>query len=764
MAVKRGQFILFVGAVLVLTVLLSISFVNSTVVFVNPLNGTSGSNISKTNVFFNVTVINSTAGIANPLNVTFYASPNGNGTWLLIGNSSTSCVPVVDTGAYNMSCGILLNITNSNITDGNYTINATVANASGYMVATMGNVTNMSVSVTIDGTAPAVVANMTPLTGSNFSNATTGAYTINVSVIDALVNLGSVRINITNASSDQVALLTATNASAGASVSNRYYNATWNVTAFNDGLYNLTIYANDSLGNMNSSVRIQVRVDSVAPNVATANFTSVAIGQNITGTFVFNLSVSDLNTSIRSVMLNITNSTGAQNSTVFATLETGTRWVASVVTTGYPDGSYNITAYVNDTAGNQNNTAVVDRVIFDNTNPNVVAANITSVGTGHNITGTYLFNFSVSDLTTNIRSVMINITNTTNSTTVFASLLSGTRWNASINTASFAGGSYNVSIVVNDTAGNQNSTNTLDLRFDNSAPAVSLSCTPNPVEQGDTITCTCSASDPHSGIRSTGVASTTDTASSGPHEPTCSATNMVNITGSASYTYTVSGGSGGSGGSSGGGSSGTTGAGASTGKVQRTFDSISAGSSKTISGLDSSYAIKSLEITVNNKVQDVKVTINKFDGKPASVTIAKTGKVYKYLEISASNVEGKVSSAVITTVLSKKWVSDNQLSKDKVALFRLVNNAWVELPTTITEEGDNYVLASTSPGFSFFSIAEKTTPAQDEAAAVAAENGAGAVPAGDKSQSSASSMKWWIIGVIVILVLVLIGYFVRKKK
>jgi PGF-pre-PGF domain-containing protein len=651
MVSKREGLVLF-GLFLVFAVLFSLNFVASTVVMVNPTNGTSLQNLSKTNIFFNVSVINSTAGIVNPLNVTFYASPNGNGTWLLIGNSTAGagCVPVLATASYNMSCGVLLNITNSQITDGNYTINATVANASGYMVATMGNITNMSTSVTFDGTAPAVVANLTPQEGWNV---TTGSYTINVSIIDALVNIGSVYFNITNAtSSGQIVIINATNASAGVAHNNRYFNATWNVSAFGDGLYNITVFANDSLGNMNSSVRIQVRVDSV--------------------------------------------------------------------------------------------------------NPNVVSGNITSVGTGHNITGNFVFNFSVSDLNSSIRSVMLNITNTTNSTVAFASLEGGTIWSRSLNTASFADGSYNVTIVVNDTAGNQNSTNTLDLRFDNSGPSVSLSCTPNPVEQGDTITCTCSSSDAHSGIRSTGSASTTDTANSGPHTSTCSATNMANITSSASYDYTVSGKSGSS---SRGGSGGTTGSGVSTGQVQRTFDSINAGDSKIISGLDSSYAVKSLEITVNNKVQDVKITINKFDGKPVAVSVAKSGKVYKYLEISASNVEGKVDKATINTLVSKKWVSDNQLTSDKIALFRLVNGVWIELPTSVAEEGTNYVLTSTSPGFSYFSIAEKVSPVKDAEANVV-DNVAKKYPTGDTSYNSTP----WTIGIVVILVILLVVYLVKKKS
>ncbi|MDO8564118.1 MAG: PGF-pre-PGF domain-containing protein [Nanoarchaeota archaeon] len=531
------------------------------------------------------------------------------------------------------------------------------------------------------------------------------------------------------------------------------------ITSANDGIYNITASFMNGSNQVNSTLAntTNIRFDSSPPAVQAANFTALTDRQNKSGLLSLNVSIIDAGVGVQTVYFNITN--GTSGTLNFTANNFGNNWNATINTSTFADGIYNITVRVNDTLNNLNNSATILNVIFDNTAPGVNSANITSVGTGHNITGTFIFNFSVSDANSSIGAVMLNITNSTGiqNSTVFADFETGNIWVASVATTGYRDGTYNVTVVVNDTAGNQNSSVILtNVVFDNSAPSVSLSCTPNPVEQGSSITCTCSGSDAHSGIRSTGTASTTDTASSGPHTTTCSSSNMVNVSASGSFDYTVSGGSGGSGGSSGSGSSGTTGAGASTGKVQRTFDSISAGDSKTISGLDSSYGIKSLEITVNNKVQDVKVTINKFNDKPSGA-VTKGGKVYKYLEISATNVDGKISSATINTVVSKKWVADNQLTKDKVALFRLVNSAWVELPTTITEEGDNYVLASISPGFSFFSIAEKVTPAKD--AEAVAKDTAVATP---EVVKSSNSMKW-IIGIVVLLVIVLVVFLVKKK-
>ncbi|MEK6811019.1 MAG: Ig-like domain-containing protein [Nanoarchaeota archaeon] len=553
MVSKNKWVILFVVSLLVLTALSYLNLVSSGVVMVSPTNGTSGQNFTKTNVLFNVTLINAT-DLLNPLNATFYASPNGNGTWLTIGNTTASgCVFSAGAAAYNISCAISLNFS---IADGNYTINATAYNLTG-VNGTQG-IVNMSTNVIFDSTAPAVVAN---LTLQNGFNVTTGTSVLNISVIDSLVNLGSVYFNITNATdSYQRVIINATNATAGASHNNRYFNATWNVSAFGDGLYNITIFANDTLANMNSSVSFQVRVDSLAP--ASVNFTSLSSGNNVSGTFVFNLSVSDLNSSIRSVMLNITNSTGAQNSTVFATLETGNIWVASVVTTGYNDGSYNITAYVNDTAGNQNTSVLVNRVIFDNTAPNVAVANFSNpliIGQNYSNTafGVLVLNVSLSDITSSIQAVYFNITNSSGvqNTTFTATNSAGNQWNATLNTNNYLDGLYNITVFVNDTSGNINSSARVhSLTFDNSAPSISLSCTPNPVDQGNVLTCTCSGSDAQSNIRSTSTPSAS-TANSGPHTSSCSTTNFANLSSSATFDYTVSGSSGSSsGGSSGSGS------------------------------------------------------------------------------------------------------------------------------------------------------------------------------------------------------------------
>lgn len=239
-------------------------------------------------------------------------------------------------------------------------------------------------------------------------------------------------------------------------------------------------------------------------------------------------------------------------------------------------GRYNITAVVS-TAENiagKNSTFNVTMVVFDHDAPFNV--NITGVSNGQNHStrsnsGNLTLNVSIADLfqglnaSSGIQSVIFNIINSSSHTNrTLTALREGTTqyWSTSINTSEFINGKYNITVAVNDTAGNFNSTANssttppiFSLIFDNSLPSVSFSCTPTQVNTGDTVTCSCSGS-ATSGINSTSYTEKPSTSNTGTFTETCSATSKSGISNSATAQYTVeqSGG-----GSSGGGSSGSGG-------------------------------------------------------------------------------------------------------------------------------------------------------------------------------------------------------------
>ncbi len=377
-----------------------------------------------------------------------------------------------------------------------------------------------------------------------------------------------------------------------------------------------------------------------------------------------------------------------------------------------PDGNYSLNAtFYNGTAGA---TISIDSpvnlstsVIFDANAPGSV--NFTSPLSGQNKSSTFTINLSIADTASSIRSVFINITNSTSGTqnfTGFATRESNSVWSLSFNPATVLDQEYNITLVVNDTLNQQNTTAVASkLRFDQSAPSASFSCTPTTASTSETISCSCSGSDTLTSIGSTTYTANPSTAETGTFTTSCTVENTAGLSTVSQITYTVnqppaagSGGSGGGGGGAGGSSSEK--------KTSNTFTSVSQGSAAVAKYTDKDYGLKEITINVNNPAQNVKVTVTKYAGKPAEVTVEKTGKVYKYLQINVDNIAGKLSNAVVRIQVEKSWVAGNGLTKENVALHKFVNGKWEEQTTTFSgEDATNYYYDTTLTSFSYFSIA-----------------------------------------------------------
>ena len=211
---------------------------------------TSPSNANYTtlsSVLFNVSFLNAT-DITDPSNATFYI--NLSGAWIRVGSTSVSNGCQV--GASTSSCAV--SITNSTITEGVYSINATIYNSTNTISVI--HLSNLSSLIYIDPTAPTVIIS-SPLTGGNYSQ----NVLLNVSVSDLTVGVGSVFFNITNSSGQQ-------NSTVFASVVGSSYTATINASHFLEGFVNITVYANDTLGNLNKSVKVhQLIFDNTLPSI-----------------------------------------------------------------------------------------------------------------------------------------------------------------------------------------------------------------------------------------------------------------------------------------------------------------------------------------------------------------------------------------------------------------------------------------------------------------------------------------------------------------
>lgn len=137
---------------------------------------------------------------------------------------------------------------------------------------------------------------------------------------------------------------------------------------------------------------------------------------------------------------------------------------------------------------------------------------------------------------------------------------------------------------------------------------------------------------------------------------------------------------------------------------------ITPGVTTIMKDFDEEIGIKQIQIEVNNEAQNVKVTVTKHDDKPANVSVNKSGKVYKYLQIETENLADKLNKSVITIQVEKNWTSKNNVERDDMAMFKFNESyeVWNELETVYIEENETYYYYDIElDSFSYFTIAGK---------------------------------------------------------
>jgi len=352
------------------------------------------------------------------------------------------------------------NRTPSNVSSNwNLTINTSslVEGLQGFRVFandTYNNINNSEFfNFTIDLTAPRVVF-IFPSNGSNFSAETVQ---FNLSIIDnttQIIGIQTARLMFNTNSTPFNATLTKIGIE-----STGNWSATVNFSDFPEGLHSVIAYANDTVGNINQTVNISFIVDLQAPNVS---FLAPSNGSNFSAeTAGFNVSILYNITEVQTALLMFNTNTTAFNKTL--TNNSG-NWSATVNFSDFPDGLHSAIAYVNDSAGNINQTVNVSFIV-DRTAPTVI---FTAPAAGSTLTGTYSFNATILDNVTSVQTVLFQFSNGTTPFNRTALNISGT-WNVSVNTTSIEEGALIVTVFANDTVGNMNNTQTLSVTIDNIA-------------------------------------------------------------------------------------------------------------------------------------------------------------------------------------------------------------------------------------------------------------------------------------------------------
>jgi hypothetical protein len=212
---------------------------------------------------------------------------------------------------------------------------------------------------------------------------------------------------------------------------------------WNEGRHNVTIWANDTVGNINNrsvTFTIDITFPTISITTPTNNTNSASNGLDV------NYTASDLNRA----SCWYSNDTMVVNATLSS--------CANITTVTWTEGYHNVTVWVNDSAGNRNSSSV--SFYIDSMAP---ALNITypannTFSSNVNLT----INYTVSDSGVGVSSCWYsNDTMTVNATLSNCANITEVVWNI---------GQHNITIWANDTFGNKNSSS-VRFTIDNTTPA-----------------------------------------------------------------------------------------------------------------------------------------------------------------------------------------------------------------------------------------------------------------------------------------------------
>jgi len=421
--------------------------------------------------------------------------------------------------------------------------------------------------------------------------------------------------------------------------------------------------------------------------------------------------------------------------------------------------------FINQTIQNQENTTAVAGITVDNTAPTVTIHTSYTNATVKTNAERLTLNITVTDSILGLADgavcfITVNGTGTgtfnqTVDLTKSSSTL-GTCNTTVLNLTDSSDDAYRIEVYVNDSL-NYRLNNSMYVIVDTTAPTATASCSPATVQSGASFPCSCSGSDATSGVSSTSGSTTSSdgtgsTSSTGSYTYTCTIEDNAGNSASATATYTVTQPPG-SGGGSGGSSTDTT------GDVEvesvNVFTKITPGVVSIMKNIDDEIGVEEIQIDVINEAQNVQISVKKYDGKPSEVSVEKTGKVYRYIEIETQNLEDALQTGTIVIKVEKSWVSDNGLNVTDIRLYKFDNNSstWNELTTTYYTESDDtyYYYEAEVDSFSYFSIAGKAVVEEE-------------TPEEEEEISSVLNKWWFWLIIVAIAVLIGVGYKVSKKR
>lgn len=207
---------------------------------------------------------------------------------------------------------------------------------------------------------------------------------------------------------------------------------------------------------------IQASRDWMPPSVSMQN-----PGSPLRGTVTVSATASDVETSVRSVTIQVApNGSSSWTTVCVPTVEP---WACQLETTALVDGPYDLRAIAVDEEGNSATSATVTARVVDNTPPTVSLTD-----PGQPISGTIVLSAPASDALSGVATVVVQYLVGTSWTTACSSVSTSSPYTCPWNTTSVPNGTYDLRAVATDVAGNTATSVVLRRSLDNSAASVSV--------------------------------------------------------------------------------------------------------------------------------------------------------------------------------------------------------------------------------------------------------------------------------------------------
>jgi hypothetical protein len=400
-------------------------------------------------------------------NITFIA----NDTDSQINNTETTNFTVVDS---KMPYSVVLNTPTNNSNSSSTTVNFNWTAIDNYDLS-------LTCNITIDSVVNVSNIESSNGTSTNYSIAgfTEGTHTWNITCIDNSSNTNTSITNTFTIDTTNPSILivippnntntTNTGIDINYTTSDTYLESCWysndtmlvnttltdcaNLTTITwaNGQHNITIWANDSAGNENSS-SITLTIDAVNPQISittpsnNTNSSNTGLDINYTTSDASNCWYSNDSMSVNTTLAGCTNLT----------------------TITWSEGPHNVTIWVNDSAGNENSSSIT--FTTDTTLPTIDFTDQTTTSGNYSQNAIWT-NITASDTGTAIDTITIYLYNSS------YDLVNSTTGSSSPTYTNFTGhadGTYYLNATANDTVGNENNTATKTIILDTTAPTISL--------------------------------------------------------------------------------------------------------------------------------------------------------------------------------------------------------------------------------------------------------------------------------------------------